>query len=137
MPIHCHSAFPAFPAFPALRAAACALGVIAACNASAVAYPDKPIRLVCPIPPGGTTDLVARLVAQKLTESLGQQVIVDNRGGAGGIIGTEMVARSAPDGYTLLLGSMTTHAINPAFHNYLSYDAVRSFQPVSRIIAAP
>ncbi|HWP89013.1 MAG TPA: tripartite tricarboxylate transporter substrate-binding protein, partial [Burkholderiales bacterium] len=81
---------------------------------------------MCPIPPGGTTDLVARLLAQKLTESLGQQVIVDNRGGAGGIIGTEMVARSAPDGYTLLMGSMTTHAINPAFHKKLSYDPVRS-----------
>ncbi len=119
-----------------LRAAACAAGLIAT-TAFAAAYPDKPIRLVCPIPPGGTTDLVARLVAQKLTESLGQQVIVDNRGGAGGIIGTEMVARSAADGYTLLLGSMTTHAINPAFHKGLAYDAVRSFQPVSRIIAAP
>ena len=120
-----------------LRAVACAFGLIAAGGASALAYPDKPIRLVCPIPPGGTTDLVARLVAQKLTESLGQQVIVDNRGGAGGVIGTEMVARSAADGYTLLLGSMTTHAINPAFHKDLTYDAVRSFQPVSRIIAAP
>ena len=93
---------------------------------------------MCPIPPGGTTDLVARLLAQKLTESLGQQAIVDNRGGAGGIIGTEMVARSAPDGYTLLMGSMTTAPqINPAFHKNLSYDPVRSFQPVSRIIAAP
>ena len=100
-------------------------------------YPAKPIRMVCPIPPGGTTDLVARLVAQKLSESLGQQVIVDNRGGAGGIIGTEMVARAAPDGYTILMGSMTTHAVNPAFHLNLTYDAIRSFQPVSRIISAP
>ena len=100
-------------------------------------YPTKPIRMVCPIPPGGTTDLVARLVAQKLSESLGQQVIVDNRGGAGGIIGTEMVARAAPDGYTILMGSMTTHAVNPAFHPNLAYHAVRSFQPVSRIISAP
>jgi tripartite-type tricarboxylate transporter receptor subunit TctC len=122
---------------PAIRFVAGALAVLAATGAAALPYPDKPIRLVCPIPPGGTTDLVARLVAQKLTESLGQQVIVDNRGGAGGIIGTEMVARSAPDGYTLLLGSMTTHAINPAFHKELTYDAVRSFQPVTRIIAAP
>ena len=93
-------------------------------DALALGYPDKPVRL-------------ARLLAQKLSESLGQQVVVDNRGGAGGIIGTEMVARSAPDGYTLLMGSMTTHAINPAFHPNLSYDAVKSFQPVSRIIAAP
>jgi tripartite-type tricarboxylate transporter receptor subunit TctC len=122
---------------PAICVIAGALAVVAANGAAALTYPDKPIRLVCPIPPGGTTDLVARLVAQKLTESVSQQVIVDNRGGAGGIIGTEMVARSAPDGYTLLLGSMTTHAINPAFHQNLTYDAVRSFQPVSRIIAAP
>ena len=120
-----------------LPATLCALFPLACGAASADIYPYKPIRLVCPIPPGGTTDLVARLLAQKLTESLGQQVIVDNRGGAGGIIGTEMVARSAPDGYTLLMGSMTTHAINPAFHKNLSYDPVRSFQPVSRIIAAP
>src|SRR4051812_28311244 len=110
---------------------------VSASHTFALAYPEKPIRLVCPIPPGGTTDLIARLLAQKLTDSLGQQVIVDNRGGAGGIIGTEMVARSAPDGYTLLMGSMTTHAVNPAFHKNLSYDAVKSFQPVSRIIAAP
>src|SRR5258706_15376054 len=128
---------PVIPTRLLLHSLACALTAAASAGVLALPYPEKSIRLVCPIPPGGTTDLVARLVAQKLTESVGQQVIVDNRGGAGGVLGTEMVARSAPDGYTLLLGSMTTHAINPAFHTNLTYDAVRSFQPVTRIIAAP
>jgi tripartite-type tricarboxylate transporter receptor subunit TctC len=104
---------------------------------SAEIYPNKPIRMVCPSAPGGTTDLVARLVAQKLTEAWGQQVIVDNRPGAGGVIGTELTAKSAPDGHTMMIGTITSHAINPALHKKLSFDPVRDFQPVSLIVSSP
>jgi tripartite-type tricarboxylate transporter receptor subunit TctC len=100
-------------------------------------YPFKPVRLICPSVPGGTTDLVARLVAQKLTEDWKQQVIVDNRGGAGGLIGTEAAARSAPDGYTLVLGTMSNLAVNPAFSRHVPYDPVKDFAPVSNVVTAP
>lgn len=100
-------------------------------------YPTKPMRLVCPFPPGGTTDLVARLIAMKLTEAWGQQVVVDNRPGAGGVIGTEMVAKAVPDGYTILLGSITTHAVNPALYKSLDFDAVKDFAPVSLVVSSP
>lgn len=100
-------------------------------------YPTKPIRMICPFPPGGTTDVVARLVAQKLTEAWGQQVIVDNRPGAGGIIGTELAARTTPDGYTALLGSITTHAVNPALHKKLGFDPIKDFVPVSLVVSSP
>ncbi|MEO7403035.1 MAG: tripartite tricarboxylate transporter substrate-binding protein, partial [Burkholderiales bacterium] len=89
--------------------------------ALAQAYPDKPIRLVVPYPPGGSSDVLGRLVAQKMTESMGQNVLVDNRAGASGNIGTDFVAKAAPDGYTFLLGTDATHgtnmhlAKNPAF----------------------
>jgi len=104
---------------------------------SAESYPVKPIRMICPSVPGGTTDLVARLVAQKLSEEWRQQVVVDNRGGAGGLIGTEIAARSAPDGYTLVLGTMSTHAVNPAFSKHVPYDPVKDFAPVSLVVSAP
>ena len=110
---------------------------LAAGAAFAQAYPVKPVRLICPSVPGGTTDLVARVVAQKLSEDLRQQVVVDNRGGAGGIIGTETAARSAPDGYTLLLGTMSSHAVNPAFSKHIPYDPVKAFAPVSNVVSAP
>jgi len=100
-------------------------------------YPSKPIRMVCPFPPGGTTDLVARLVALKLTEAWGQQVVVDNRPGAGGIIGTEMVAKAPSDGYTILLGSITTHAVNPALYKKLDFDPIKDFAPVSLVVSSP
>ncbi len=120
---------------------ACCAGVgIAIAGASALAqerFPTRPIRMICPFPPGGTTDLVARLVAQKLTEAWSQQVVVDNRPGAGGVIGTEMVAKAAPDGYTMLLGSITTHAVNPALYRKLSFDPLRDFQPVSLVVSSP
>ncbi|GAA4331057.1 tripartite tricarboxylate transporter substrate binding protein [Pigmentiphaga soli] len=105
--------------------------------AAAADYPDKPIRMVCPFPPGGTTDFVARMIAQKLSEAWGQEVVVDNRPGAGGIIGTEMVAKAAPDGYTVLLGSITTHAINPALYAHMNYDPIKDFQPVTLAVSSP
>jgi len=115
------------------------LGILVAGNWAAAQqnYPSRPIRMICPFPPGGTTDLVARLVALKLTEAWGQQVVVDNRPGAGGVIGTEMVAKAAPDGYTMLLGSITTHAVNPALYRNLNFDPIRDFQPVTLVVSSP
>ena len=101
---------------------------------AADSYPSKPVRLIVPIAPGGGQDIVARLIATKLSERLGKQVIVDNRGGAGGIIGTEMVAKADPDGYTLLLVA-GTHTIQPALQK-LPYDPMKSFTPIARLGSA-
>ena len=105
--------------------------------ASAAAYPSKPVRLIVTFPPGGGADMIARAVGQKLIESWGQQFIVDNRGGAGGIIGTEIAARSVPDGYTLLVGASSGLVINPLLRTNLPYDPVRDFMPVSLLIVNP
>ena len=94
-------------------------------------YPTKPIRFVVPYPPGGTTDIVARGIALKLGPRLGQQVVVDNRGGASTIIGAEVGAHAAPDGYTLLLVTQTTLSINPNVYPKLPYDATRDFAAIS------
>jgi tripartite-type tricarboxylate transporter receptor subunit TctC len=101
------------------------------------AYPSKPIRLVVPFPAGGTTDILARAVAQRLTETLGQPVVVDNRPGAGGNIGAELVAKAAPDGYTLLMGTVGTHAINASLYAKMPYDHVRDFAPVILVAGVP
>lgn len=100
-------------------------------HALAESWPAKPVRLVVPFPPGGSTDIVGRLIAEKLSKSLGQQVIVDNRAGAGGTIGSDAVAKSAPDGYTLLIGTSSTHAIAPSLYSKLGYDVARDFAPVT------
>ena len=100
------------------------------------AFPAKPIKLVAPFAPGGVLDLVARAVAQKVSESTGQPVVVENRAGAAGAIGSELVARSAPDGYTLLLGATTTHGINPVTGK-VPYDPVKDFAPVSLVATFP
>ena len=106
--------------------------------ASAQPFPNKPIRLIAPFAPGGALDLIARGVGAKLSESLGQPVVVENRAGASGAIGSEAVARSAPDGYTILLGATTTHGINPAFNpKSLPYDAIKDFTPVSLVGTIP
>lgn len=110
--------------------------VPAAALAQAPAFPAKTIRLIAPFAPGGALDLVARVVGQVLTEQLGQPVIVDNRAGAAGAIGSEQVARAAPDGYTLLLGATTTHGINPVLQK-LSYDPLKDFAPVSLVATIP
>jgi tripartite-type tricarboxylate transporter receptor subunit TctC len=112
--------------------AACVI-VLGAAGATAQPYPAKPIHLIVPFPPGGSTDIFARTIAHKLSESLKQQVLVDNRAGAGGAIGAEVVAKSPPDGYTLLMGHIGTLAVNPALYPKLPYDPVRSFAPVSLV----
>ena len=117
-----------------IAASACiALGLLGAPNALAQAYPSKPIRLIVPYPPGGGVDAAGRIIGQALTEQLGQQVIVDNRGGATGRIGTEMVAKSPADGYTLLLGSGAPNAVIPSVTPKLPYDALKSFAPISLV----
>ena len=103
--------------------------------ALAQSYPTKPIRLVVPYPPGGGTDIIGRVVAQKLTDAFGQQVVVDNRGGAGGVIGTEIVARSLADGYTLLMAP-TSHVINPSIYSRLPYDTAKDFAPITLAASA-
>lgn len=102
-------------------------------NAWSQAYPVKPIRLIVPYPPGGGVDAAGRIIGQALTEQMGQQVIVDNRGGATGRIGTEMVAKSPADGYTLLLGSGAPNAVIPSVTPNLPYDAIKSFAPISLV----
>lgn len=116
--------------------AAGAIALLAALEASAQ-YPAKPIRLIVPFPPGGPTDIVARPLAQMLGEALKTTVIVDNRGGAGGSVGADIVAKAAPDGYTLLMATVGTHAINPALYKKLPYDAVKDFTPIALVAAAP
>jgi len=104
--------------------------------AQATGYPDKPIRFVVPYPPGGGTDVIARIVQDRLRAALGQSIIIDNRGGAGGSIGTEVVARSAPDGYTVLF-TLSSHTINPAIFSKLSFDTARDFEPIGIVCSLP
>jgi tripartite-type tricarboxylate transporter receptor subunit TctC len=99
-------------------------------------YPDRPIRLIVGFPPGGAADILGRIAAQRLSENLGQQVVVDNRGGAGGLIATETAARANPDGYTLLFTSIP-HVINPHLYRKVAYDAVRDFVPIVQFVAVP
>lgn len=106
------------------------------CGVQAVAYPSRPIRFIVPFPPGGAADIVARHIAQGLTERLGQQAVVDNRGGASTMIGTELAVRATPDGYTILMGT-TALAINPSFYPKIPYDALRDLAPISRIGSTP
>jgi tripartite-type tricarboxylate transporter receptor subunit TctC len=100
-------------------------------------FPTKPIRLVVPFAAGGGTDLLARLIAQKLTEAWGQAVVVDNRAGGGGNIGTDTVAKSPPDGYSLLMGYVGNLAINPSLFKNLPYDPVKDFAPLTLAATAP
>lgn len=101
-------------------------------SAPAQTYPDKPIRLVVPFPAGGPADSLGRLLGEKMTQSLGQPVIIENRGGAGGNIGAEAVARAAPDGYTLLLNA-SSHVINASLYDTLSYDPIKDFTPITEV----
>lgn len=136
----CSGAMPA-PSVPTRRRALQALVAFAAIatgsNVAAADWPVKPVRLVIPFPPGGSTDILGRAIAQKLQEALGQPIIVDNKPGAGGSIGATEVARAAPDGYTLLMGHIGTLAINPTLYPNLAYDPRTSFAPVALMARLP
>ena len=113
-----------------------ALG-FAAPVAWAQAYPAKPVKLVVPFPPGGSLDMAGRLIAQKLTDLWGQSVVVENKPGAGGNIGADAVAKSPADGYTILLGALSTHAVNPSLYKTMPYDAAKDFAPITLIAVTP
>ena len=115
----------------------CAALLAALPVAAFAAYPDKPIRLIVAFEPGGSTDIVARLVGQKLSERVGQQVVVDNRGGAGGTIGTEIAAKANPDGYTLTMGTTSTHVIAPETYPNVKYDSIKDFDPITLVATTP
>ena len=120
------------------RALIAGVACLAGTAVLAAGYPDKPIRLIVPFPPGGPTDFVARPLAQFLGEALKQQVVVDNRAGAAGAIGADFVAKSSADGYTLLMATVGTQAINPALYKKtLKYDPVKDFTPIALVAAAP
>jgi len=113
--------------------ALCALAFLGSTVCAAQTWPTKAIKLVIPFPAGGSTDIVGRLLAEKLTTSLGQTVIVENRAGAGGTTGSDVVAKAASDGYTLLIGTSSTHAIAPALYERLSYNSIKDFSPVALV----
>jgi tripartite-type tricarboxylate transporter receptor subunit TctC len=113
--------------------ACCVAGAATAQTPEPARYPMRPIRIVVPLAPGGPSDLVARTVGQKMTEAWGQQVVIDNRAGANGVVGSEIVAKSAPDGYTLIMGTTGTHGINASLYPKLPYDTINDFAPVARI----
>ena len=113
------------------------LATASAAEDRAQPYPSRPIRLVVPFPPGGSTDILSRALGQKLAEGLGQPVVIDNRPGAGGSIGSEAAAKAAPDGYTLVMGQLGPLAVSPAIYRNLPYDPVKSFAPVSLMAIVP
>ncbi len=127
----------------ARRTGAAALALVAgvAVATSAVAqgpaYPTKPVKMVVPFPPGGSLDVTGRLIAQKLSEAWGQSVVVENKPGAGGNIGADFVAKSPPDGYTILMGALSTHAVNPSLYKTMPYDAAKDFAPITLIAITP
>jgi len=114
-----------------------AIALIVPLAAAAQPYPSKPIRFVVPYPAGGPLDTVARIVGERVSESVGEPVIVENKAGAGGNIGADLVAKSAPDGYTILMGAVATHAINPSLYASMPYDARKDFIPVTQIASTP
>ncbi|WP_064573236.1 Bug family tripartite tricarboxylate transporter substrate binding protein [Cupriavidus gilardii] len=128
---------PARRALLAAMAMLCAAAVPALSASAAEAFPSKPIRLIVPFTPGGTTDILARLVAQKAGEALGQPMVVENRPGAGGNIGAEAAARSAADGYTLLMGTLGTQVTNQFIYPRMPYDSAKDFAPVTLVANSP
>lgn len=114
-----------------------AISVLQTGNGAAQAWPAKPVRLMVPFPPGGSTDIVARIVAQKLSAQLGQPLVIENRGGAGGTLGTAVVAKAAADGYTLTVGTTSTHVVAPSVYAKLEYDPIKDFAPVSLVAVTP
>ena len=126
-----------FRTFIAAIAAVPIIALVQSFPALAQAWPSKPIRLVVPYPPGGSTDLLARTIGQKVGESLGQTIVVDNRAGAGGMLGSDIVARSAPDGYTLLLGTGATHGLTLLLSKTVPYDPVKDFTAITAAVEVP
>ena len=118
----------------ALAVAAAGLAPLAA--SAQTAYPDKPIKFVVPYPPGGGTDVIARIVQERFQHALGQPIIIENRGGAAGSLGTDIVAKSAPDGYTVLF-TLSSHTINPSFYAKLPFDTAKDFEPVGTVASLP
>ena len=123
---------------PMLAGACASFALLAAPGAfaQASAYPDRAVRFVVPYPPGGGTDVIARIVHERFQAALGQTIVIENKGGAGGSVGTDVVAKSAPDGYTVLF-TLSSHTINPAIFPKLSYDAVKDFEPVGSVASLP
>src|SRR5580765_7319406 len=119
-----------------LRRSSFMLGCALAAIVSAQPYPDRPVRLIVGFPPGGAADILGRIAAHQFSESLSQQFVVDNRGGAGGLIATEIAAKALPDGYTLLFTSIP-HVINPHLYRKVAYDAVKDFAPVGQFVSVP
>ena len=122
--------------YSCLLAAVAALCVLSD-GAHAQAFPSRPIRIVVPFPPGGTSDILARSIGQKLTEEWGQPVLADNRPGAAGNIASEIVAKSKPDGYTLYINTVGTHAINPAIYASMPFDVIKDFTPITNLVNLP
>jgi tripartite-type tricarboxylate transporter receptor subunit TctC len=118
-----------------MRGVIFAVGLLLAAQAGAQDWPAKPVRFIVPYPPGGGTDVIARIVQNRLAEALGQSIVIENRGGAGGAVGTEAAAKAAPDGYTFLF-TLSSHTINPLLYK-LSYDVERDFTPVTLIVSVP
>jgi tripartite-type tricarboxylate transporter receptor subunit TctC len=125
------------PAFIATMAFFAASPLGAQSASSTMPFPNKPLRFVVPYPPGGPVDQVARLLAEKMRDSLGQPVVVENKAGAGGNIGADFVAKSPSDGYTMLMGAVATHAINPYLYSKIPYDPNKDFTPITRVASVP
>ncbi len=124
-------------AFAALAAALAAMLLVpAAAQAQASTYPDRPIRFLVPYPPGGGTDVIARIVQERFQVALGQSIVIENKGGAGGSVGTDVVAKAAPDGYTVLF-TLSSHTINPAIFPKLPFDTLKDFEPVGTVASLP
>ena len=117
--------------------AAAVAALLPAGPAQAQAYPTRAVKMVVPFPPGGSLDIAGRLIAQKLTDAWGQPVVVENKPGAGGNIGADFVAKSPPDGYTILMGALSTHAVNPSLYKSMPYDAAKDFAPITLIAITP
>ncbi len=118
-------------------ALAAAVAGVAGVAAAADAFPSRPVKLVVPFPPGGPLDATGRLIAQKLTDAWGVSVVVENKPGAGGNIGADAVAKSPPDGYTIVMGALSTHAVNPSLYAKMPYDAIRDFAPITLLATTP
>ena len=133
----CLAALAATGALCAATVVVAVLPLNALAQSAAATYPTKPVRLVVPFPPGGPLDVTGRAIAQKLSEAWGQPVVVDNRPGAGGNIGAELVAKAPADGYTVVMGALSTHAVNPSLYAKMPYDAVKDFAPITLVAITP